>query len=119
MTRKAVQLAISPRPDAGGGVVDVLYVLFDDGEVRQIWHDGDEWRWSATGPSASCDEPNGGDHDVAERDEGISAASAGGFGGRVLRPGEQSRPRVRRRRDVRLPDQKSWGERRLANAKRK
>jgi hypothetical protein len=53
-SKKAVGIAISPRPDADGGVADVLYVLFDDGEVRQIWHDGEEWRWSTTGPSSSC-----------------------------------------------------------------
>jgi hypothetical protein len=54
MTKKAVGIVISPRPDAAGGVADVLYVLFDDGEVRQIFYDGEEWRWSTTGPSASC-----------------------------------------------------------------
>jgi hypothetical protein len=55
MTRKkAIQLVVIPRSNADGG--SVLFVLFDDGEVRQIQHDGIEWRWSTTGPASCCDE---------------------------------------------------------------
>jgi hypothetical protein len=50
MTKKAVQLVVAPRSDGD----DVLYVLFSDGEIRKIWHKGDAWFWSTTGPSASC-----------------------------------------------------------------
>jgi hypothetical protein len=43
MTRKAVQIAISPRRDADS--VDVLYILLDDGEVRAVGQDDGEWVW--------------------------------------------------------------------------
>ena len=52
--KKAVQLAVVPKLDQDGVGSDVLYVLFNDGEVRKIWHDGEAWLWSTTGPSASC-----------------------------------------------------------------
>jgi hypothetical protein len=48
--KKAVQLAVVPRSDGD----DVLYVLFDDGEIRKIWCEDGAWFWSTTGPSASC-----------------------------------------------------------------
>jgi hypothetical protein len=42
MTRKVIQIAISPG-DADSN--DILYVLFDDGEVRKVWEDEDEGQW--------------------------------------------------------------------------
>jgi hypothetical protein len=70
MTRKtAVQLVVCPRRDQDDG--NTLYILFSDGEVRQIQYDGIEWRWSTTGPASCCDEQR-----CARRDDDEEAETA-------------------------------------------